>query len=92
METYELDGKVYKAQKHGYRCQLCGTYMDQYYSEKHGWINPHGFEDYGDNTCHACGQKYEYEEGGVMILTEEQLATLRKLKGITHARSHGNDG
>jgi uncharacterized protein with PIN domain len=82
METYEKDGKVYKAQKHGFRCALCNAYMDMYYSQKHGWIDPHHYDGYGDITCSKCGQEYKYEEGNMMVLSEEQLDALRKLKGL----------
>ncbi len=35
---------------------------------------------HGNWTCEYCGQKYEYEEGHMIVLTKAQLEALRCLK------------
>ena len=42
-------------------------------------------EPYGDAACVNCGQKYEYEEGIKIILTEAQIAKLREMLPCTPA-------
>lgn len=34
-------------------------------------------ETYGDFECEICGQKYEYEEGHRILLSDKQLKLLR---------------
>lgn len=43
---------------------------------KHNTSNVH---EYGDWVCEQCGQKYEYNECHMIVLTEKQLNTLRQL-------------
>ena len=44
-------------------CFLCG-----------GLISPNG---YGPSACEVCGQRYDYKEGDMIVLSEEQVAVLR---------------
>jgi hypothetical protein len=46
------------------------------------FINPHKYESYGKNTCPSCGMEYEYDEGDMMVLTKDDLAAIRKVRGI----------
>lgn len=61
-------------------CKLCGSYMGEYYSEDVfcGWINPHGWEDYGYNTCPHCDAEYDYIEGHQLLLFSEELELIYK--------------
>jgi len=65
-------------------CELCGTHMGEMYNVKHGWSNPNKHESYGDNTCPnpKCKQEYKYEEGDMMVLSEDDLNLLRKARGL----------
>ena len=45
-------------------CLVCGTEFDC-------------FESYGEENCPACDQKYLYEEGLAIVLTEEQKKLLQ---------------
>ena len=38
---------------------------------------------YSDTACTNCGQEYDYDEGHVIALSEEQLEALRKLANVT---------
>lgn len=76
-----VDKTEWEAQ--GPYCDICGAHMGELYNEKTGeFKNPHGYEDYGSNTCPRCGQGYSYEEGGVIVLSKEQLAILRRHAGL----------
>ena len=77
------DGK--EIELHPPFCELCGTHMGEEYCFEDGiWENPNEYNEYGNNTCPnpKCRQEYEYEEGCMMVLTEEQLELLRKHKGL----------
>jgi len=57
--------------------------MGELYNEKTGkFKNPHSYEEYGNNTCSRCGQKYSYGECDMLVLSKEQLKILRKHVGI----------
>ena len=59
-------------------CDICGAHMGELYNEKTGkWRNPHNYNEYGNNTCSRCGQKYAYEEGNRIVLSKKQLQRLR---------------
>ena len=84
-KTKVIDGLEWEEQ--GPYCELCGAHMGEYYRSegtpedrnKH-FINPHGYEDFSDNTCPKCGQAYCYTEGNMLNLDEAQLEALRKLQ------------
>ena len=64
----------------GPHCVLCGANMGTIYHKDHGFKLPegHNYESYVGCTCPKCGQKYYYEEGIVIDLSEAQLNILRK--------------
>lgn len=77
MRTVVIDGKEWEEQD--LYCEVCGAHMGELYNFETGkFENPHNYEDYGDNECPKCGQKYEYIEGDVIVLSEEQKELLRK--------------
>ena len=87
-----IDGHLYEEM--GPYCVLCGAHMGQYYfgdatydevQNRHFpemFLNPHNYESYGTNTCPSCGMKYDYEEGNMMVLTDEDKEAIRKVRGI----------
>ena len=57
--------------------------MGELYDFKSGkFMNPNNWEDFGDNTCPTCGQKYKWLEGYAIELTEEQTDLLRRHAGV----------
>ena len=81
MRTKIIDGVEWEL--HGPFCELCGNHMGLMYNNKKDsytlprWKNPNDYNAYGDNTCSKCGQKYIYNEGPMMDLSEKQLDLLR---------------
>ena len=76
----KIDGMMYE--ERGPYCQLCGGHMGTYYNiDKGGIANPHGRKPYGKNTCPHCGAKYEYNEGDMLVLTEEDKKALLAIRG-----------
>jgi hypothetical protein len=86
--TYKIkiiDGVEWK--ECGPYCELCRAHMGRYYNsdgikvegEKYPvhFLNPHGYESYSRNRCPECGQRYVYEEGNMLDLSEQQLQLLR---------------
>lgn len=45
-------------------------------------FNADPYDDTGINKCPCCGQVYNYDEGLMIELTEEQIEWLRELKGL----------
>ena len=80
--TIVENGIEYEEQ--GPYCQLCGAHMGLYYSDEGepDFLNPHDYEDYGDNTCPNCGAEYEYTEGDALVLTEEDKEALLALRQL----------
>ena len=88
-KTSVIDGTEYEEM--GPYCQLCRAHMGEYYygGGNRGkdpkdaplmFLNPHGYESYGDNTCPECGTKYYYEEGNMIELTDEDIRALLALR------------
>ncbi len=84
-KTKVIDGLEWEEE--GPYCQICGAHMGSYYrdegtpkDENEHFANPHGYEDFSDNTCPKCGQEYEYVEGDTPVLSTQQLEALRKLQ------------
>ncbi len=84
-KTRVIDGLEWEEQ--GPYCQICGAHMGEYYREEGTsedknkcFINPHGYEDFSNNTCPKCSQAYEYIEGDMLDLDKTQLEALRKLQ------------
>ena len=69
-------------------CDICNAPFEQ--------------DTYADGECPICGQKYEYEEGITMVLTDEQVGVLRKhykestfdamSESCEHVQKEGGDG
>jgi len=81
--TTLADGIAYEEE--GPYCELCKAHMGQYYNPNADYrkgedifVNPHGYESYGDNQCPNCGAEYFYNEGNVLKLTEEELQIIYK--------------
>ena len=49
-------------------CIICGAIQ-----------NVHAYSEY---VCTGCGQKYEYEEGHMIELSDEQIQSLRQIPRI----------
>jgi hypothetical protein len=87
-----FNGTAYEEQ--GPYCCLCGAhYGDYYYSNgRFGWdteastdkplmfLNPHDYDSYSTNTCPDCGAVYDYEEGNMLVLTDEDKQALLALR------------
>lgn len=43
-------------------------------------------DKYDKNVCPNCGQVYVYDEAQMIDLTKEQLAALRRLKGLEESK------
>jgi hypothetical protein len=86
MSNKIINGVTYKEM--GPFCIICGANYGRLSSMKKGWINPNHYESYSNNECPKCGQRYEYNEGDRIVLTEKQLDALRnynnggRMKGI----------
>jgi len=78
----EIDGLKYEEE--GPYCILCGAHMGMYYCSdgEPTFLNPHGWEGYGNNNCPQCNASYPYEEGVDLELTIEDLNAIRKARGI----------
>jgi hypothetical protein len=77
-----FDGQLWEEQ--GPYCKICKAHMGHNPDMTPCFINPHGYESYANNTCPDCGQEYEYEEGNMLALSEEQLQLLAKHRGVHH--------
>lgn len=80
-----INGKKYEEDKDGFRCRVCGAYMEGYYSEQHGFANPHNWQDYDTNVCHNCGAEWNYIEGYALTLSNEEyklILEIRKQKTV----------
>jgi len=72
-KTRMIDGIEWE--EDGPYCEICGAHMGKYYNSEHDpcFINPHNYEDFSNNVCPECGQKYSYEEGNMPVLDEEVI-------------------
>ena len=80
-KTTVIDGMEWEEQ--GPYCVLCGAHMGRLYNRDAPtgkcFINPHNYEEYGDNTCPECGQEHAYDERQMVVLNKEQLDVLRAM-------------
>jgi hypothetical protein len=80
-KTVVFDGVTYIEE--GPRCEFCGCHMGKLYNPKakegeKTFINPNNYNDFKRNRCRGCGMEYEYNEGMIPILSDEDKKLILK--------------
>ena len=88
-KTSVINGTEYEEM--GPYCILCKSHMGEYYysggkqkgdlrNQPRMFLNPHKYESFDGNTCPECGTEYEYDEGNMIVLSDEDKKVLLALR------------